>query len=249
MDEIFSQALTNLTFEEREEHQEVIHGVKDTTIDDDALLDPALQDLESHLAHIKGGSVYEMAESIDPAYVSARSFRAMFLRAKEYDAKAAAEQMLLFFESKHQLFGKDKLVKDITIADLDDDDIACLNHSYSQLAGRDRSGRQVFVHIGSLTDSLGSTKTKQNLLRAEYYVIMKAVQSEETQIRGTVSVCYAIGNLKAKSNKGWSESAKLVWALPHKKAAFHLCVDDMKQYASERPKRCAKIPSIYFKQL
>ncbi|CAJ1965489.1 unnamed protein product [Cylindrotheca closterium] len=231
IDEILSEALTKLTFEEREEHQEVIHGVKDTTVDDEAILEPALQDLESHIENMKSDSVYEMAESIDPAYVSARPFRAMFLRAKEYDAKAAAEQMLLFFESKHQLFGIDKLVKDITIADLDDDDIACLNHSNLQLGGRDRSGRQVLINIASLTEALGSEKTKKNLLRAQYYVIMKALQSKETQIRGTVSVLYGIGNLKAKSNKGWSEGTKHNRALPQKRAAIHLCIDDMKQYA------------------
>jgi hypothetical protein len=34
-----------------------------------------------------------------------------------------ANQMLLFFELKQQLFGHDKLAKDITIHDLDEDNL------------------------------------------------------------------------------------------------------------------------------
>eukprot|EP00526_Cylindrotheca_closterium_P026840 CAMPEP_0113629714 /NCGR_PEP_ID=MMETSP0017_2-20120614/15428_1 /TAXON_ID=2856 /ORGANISM="Cylindrotheca closterium" /LENGTH=51 /DNA_ID=CAMNT_0000540129 /DNA_START=15 /DNA_END=167 /DNA_ORIENTATION=+ /assembly_acc=CAM_ASM_000147 len=50
----------------------------------------------------------------------------MFLRGNRYDTKAAANQMLKFFETKQDLFGTEKLTKDITIEDLDEDDIACL---------------------------------------------------------------------------------------------------------------------------
>ncbi|CAJ1965483.1 unnamed protein product [Cylindrotheca closterium] len=231
MDNLLSQALTKLTFEEREEHQEVIHGVKDTNIEDESLLYPALQELESHLTNTKSDSVYEIAERMDPAYVRARPFRVMFLRATEYDAKAAADRMLRFFELKDQLFGIDKLVKDITIADLDEEDIDYLKQSFTQLAGKDRSGRQVTVHFGSLLGVLDSNKTLQNVLRAQYFVFMKALQSEETQIRGIVSIWYAIGNLHAKSPKGYYEHFMAGRALPQKRAAIHVCVDDMKQSA------------------
>mmetsp|Transcript_4294 Transcript_4294/g.10029 ORF Transcript_4294/g.10029 Transcript_4294/m.10029 type:complete len:347 (+) Transcript_4294:57-1097(+) len=231
MDDLLSEALKKLTFEEREEHQEVLHGVNDLVFEDDTFLNSALQELESHLANTKSGSVYEMAESIDAAYVNDKAFRVMFLRANEYDAKSTADQMFRFFDLKNQLFGTDKLVKDITIEDLDDDDIACLKAGWIQLAGRDRSGRQVFVHIGGLLRDHASPFTIQNILRVVYYYIMKALQSEETQLRGTVSIWYGIGNLRIKSRTGLKERFTATRALPQKKAAIHGCVDDERQYA------------------
>ena len=72
---------------------------------------------------IEAGSVYDIAERMDPTYDNARAFRIMFLRANRYDVKASANQMLLFFELKQQLFGHDKLAKDITIHDLDEDNL------------------------------------------------------------------------------------------------------------------------------
>jgi hypothetical protein len=235
IDDLLSQAFNELTFEEREEHQEVLHGVRDMAIEDESLVDCALQELESHLANTKTSSIYELAETMDAAYVSAKAFRVMFLRANEYDAKAAADQMLRFFESKHQLFGRDKLVKDITIADLDEDDVAYLKQSFLRFAGKDRSGRQVTVHIGAfvggIVGALWSNKTLQNVLRAQYYGIMKALQSEETQMRGLVTIWYAIGDLKAKTRKGYFEGFMAARALPQTKAAIHLCVDDIRQYS------------------
>mmetsp|Transcript_4285 Transcript_4285/g.10001 ORF Transcript_4285/g.10001 Transcript_4285/m.10001 type:complete len:178 (+) Transcript_4285:168-701(+) len=97
MDDLLSEALNKLTFEEREEHQEVLHGVKNEIMEDDTFLDQALQELECHLANTKSGSLYEIAERIDAAYVNDKAFRVMFLRANEYDATAAGDQMIRVF--------------------------------------------------------------------------------------------------------------------------------------------------------
>ncbi|CAJ1965481.1 unnamed protein product [Cylindrotheca closterium] len=231
MDNLLSQALAKLTFEEREKHQEVLHGVKSNLVEDKRALDSALQELDGRLRNTKHCTSYEVAETLDAAYVSARSFRVMFLRANEYNAKAAADQMLRFFELKSNLFGTDKLVKDITIKDLGEGDIAYLKRSFVQLAGRDRSGRQVTVHLAGLLGNSESSYTIQNACRAQYYVFMKTLQSEESQIRGTVSIWYAIGSLQAKSRKGFFETFVSARALPQKKAAIHLCVDDITQSA------------------
>ena len=64
--------------------------------------------------------------------------------------KNAADQILSFFASKHQLFGEEKLTKEITIEDLNEEDIACQQRGALQLAGRDQSGRQLFVFYARL---------------------------------------------------------------------------------------------------
>ncbi|CAJ1965533.1 unnamed protein product [Cylindrotheca closterium] len=231
LDNLLSQAFNELTFEEREEHQELLHGVKVTNTEDEALLHGALQELERHLTNIKSDSVYEMAESMDPVFVNARAFRAMFLRANDYDAKASSDQMLRFFESKQQLFGSDKLVKDITIDDFDEDDMARLKTSLVQLAARDRSGRQTLFHFGGrrLGGLISSKKSIESVLRAQYYVTMKALQSEETQLRGIVSIWYTLGELELKMQKGYFERFTLARALPQKVVAIHFCVKESQQ--------------------
>ncbi|CAJ1954052.1 unnamed protein product [Cylindrotheca closterium] len=229
IDDLLSQAMSGLTFKEREETQEVIHGVANEIVEDASLLDTCLVQLDGHLAGIKRGNIYEMAESMSPQYVSSRAFRIMFLRAKEYDAKASAEQMIRFFELKHQLFGIEKLVKDITMDDLDEHDIECLKAGWVQVAGRDRSGRQIFVFFGSMIES---SKRPKCVTRVLYFVMMRAMQqSEETQIRGNISVWYTNGDFRSKTNgKGYFENFTAAQALPQKKAAIHFCVDEMRQF-------------------
>eukprot|EP00526_Cylindrotheca_closterium_P022697 CAMPEP_0113614132 /NCGR_PEP_ID=MMETSP0017_2-20120614/7003_1 /TAXON_ID=2856 /ORGANISM="Cylindrotheca closterium" /LENGTH=182 /DNA_ID=CAMNT_0000523279 /DNA_START=151 /DNA_END=700 /DNA_ORIENTATION=+ /assembly_acc=CAM_ASM_000147 len=122
VDALLSEAMNNLTFQEREEQQEFLHGVDKDIAEEKDLIDNALHDLDAHLMRIKNGSVYELAETMNAGYVGARAFRIMFLRGNRYDAKASANQMLSFFELKQQLFGNDKLAQDITIDDLDEDE-------------------------------------------------------------------------------------------------------------------------------
>jgi hypothetical protein len=49
--------------------------------------------------------------------------RLMFLRAESYDSYTAASRMARFFDDKYELFGADKLTKDIALHDLDPDDL------------------------------------------------------------------------------------------------------------------------------
>ncbi|KAL3934469.1 MAG: hypothetical protein SGBAC_009827, partial [Bacillariaceae sp.] len=180
MDELLSEAMNALTFEERKEQEDTLHGVAQDIAEEASFIDNALKELESHLVRQKAGSVYETAETMSSDHVSHRAFRIMFLRANRYDTKSAANQMLNFFEIKQRLFGNEKLVKDITVDDLDEDDRACLKSGWTQLCGRDRSGRMVFV----LLPCVRKMKTLRSDLRARYFIIMTALKSEQTQLRG-----------------------------------------------------------------
>ena len=227
MDDLLSQAMKQLTFEERQKQLEVLHGVHDDIVEDPNSMDRALKDLEAHLEATKHGTKYELAESMNRDYVSARPFRMMFLRANEYDGKASADQMLRFFDFKHKLFGSEKLAKDITMEDLDDDDIACLKTGWIQPVGRDTSRRQMFAHFAGLKNS----KSLLNDLREHYFVKMKSLQSEHAQLQGFVSVWYGIGDLRMQSSTGLVENFILARAIPQKIVAIHLCVDNLRQYA------------------
>lgn len=239
MDVLLAQAMTGLTLEEREETQEVIHGVMEEIIEDTAEIDNALQDLNGHLSFIKRGSMYEMAESMDPKYVNSRAFRMMFLRANEYDPKASAEQMIKFFELKHHLFGVGKLTKDIRMEDLNEEDIACLKDGWVQLGGRDRSRRQIIVIVASL---LEAAKSLQIAIRVLYFVLMRTFQqSDETQIRGNISIWYSAGQFSAKANGRYCEAYMAAQALPQKKAAIHFCVEALRHVVLSNSLQMVKV--------
>ena len=192
------------------------------------MVNRALQDLDVRLTSIKHDSMYEVAERINPEYVRAKDFRVMFLRANEYDPDASADQILRFFESKFRLFGIEKLVENITLADLSEEDIARLKMGLIQLAGRDSAGRQVIVHFGGEMNP----GELESWLRVQYFVKMRALEEEETQLRGIVTIWCTVGDFKAPSGNGKAagEILKAGKALPQKRSAIHICTDEVRQY-------------------
>ena len=225
MDALLCQAMDSLSLEERQKQKEILHGIDNSDVEDAALVDRAMEDLDVQLGTIKHNSMYEVAERINADYVSARSFRVMFLRANDHDPKASAEQMLRFFDLKYQLFGIEKLVEDITLADLNADDIARLKTGRVQLAGRDKSGRLVMTHFAGTVDSV------ESWMRVLFFVRMRALQVEDTQLRGVVAIWCALGDYKSTTNgKGYFEIFKAGKAIPLKRAAVHCCTDEMRQF-------------------
>jgi len=228
VDDLLSEAFNELTFEERQRQQEVLHGVDDNIAVEATCINSALQELDNHLLRIKRGSAYEIAERMDPEYVSARAFRVMFLRGNEYNAKKSASQMLRFFEMKQKLFGVEKLVKDITLEDLDEDDRASLNTGWLHLHGKDRSGRVVYIQFSGLR----AFKDLRNELRGKFYFFMSLLRSEETQLKGVVGVMYSVHEFKDKTNgMGYFENVQVSLAIPVYTAGVHTCCSDVREYA------------------
>ncbi|CAJ1923671.1 unnamed protein product [Cylindrotheca closterium] len=228
IDKLLAEAMNALTFEERQEQQEILHGVEASIAEEATFIEASLKDLESHLASTKSGSVYEMAEAMDYGYVSARAFRVMFLRGNQYDAKAAADQMLKFFTIKQELFGSEKLVKDITLDDLNEGDMACLKSGRLEIAGEDRSGRQILLNIPGLRDL---KTTLQNGLRSRYYFTMSMLESEANQIRGIIAILYTVGSMKDRfGGSAYYQNARVAAAIPTRLIALHVCSDDMKEH-------------------
>ena len=89
-------------------------------------------------------SSLKLAMEQNPSYVQGTDFRLLFLRAEDYDAKLACARLLNFLDMKRELFGDEKLTKDITLDDLDDDDMHALRSGGFQILPiPDRSGRRV----------------------------------------------------------------------------------------------------------
>lgn len=146
MDRIIAKEMTDLSMQEREKAENDVHGIGNEGEENPLQVQTGLLQLEHHLDYMKKGTVYEEAENQDYNYVSNRKFRLMFLRADRYNPKEAAERMIRFFDLKKSLFGTEKLVKDITMDDLDEDDMETLRSGYMQLpAYCDMAGRTILV--------------------------------------------------------------------------------------------------------
>lgn len=184
--------------------------------------------LDLRLPTIKQGTAYELAETLDRSYANDPNFRLMFLRANNYQPERAARQMIKFFDFKQKLFGRSKLVKDITLNDLDDDDRASLRSGFLQVRQPDIAGRKLIAELPGLR----SFKRVENELRARFFLLMSELASKtEAQDHELGVVVYSIGQYKDHLNwSGCIENAKLSVAMPVPWRYVHFCFDDRKQF-------------------
>ena len=142
--DVLVEGMNRLTFYELQREQDDLHGVAEDTAERSPEVNRLLVDLDEHLKKSKAGTAYEIAEKHNLAYVSSRRFRMLFLRATRYDPQVSANQLIAYFDVKRELFGKEKLAREITLSDLDEDDVDCLLNGSSLVSNfKDRAGRCV----------------------------------------------------------------------------------------------------------
>jgi hypothetical protein len=135
---------------------------------------------------------YRLALNKNPSYVRNPEFRLMFLRATEGDTKKAAKRLTRHFKTKLRLFGEDKLVRDIVLDDLSEDDMEALKSGGFQVLKKpDAAGRSVL--FGRYT-SMKYKKT-DNILRALWYIWMSILENPINQMKGVVAVGYEVGRV------------------------------------------------------
>jgi hypothetical protein len=145
---LIGKEMHRLSMEERDDVLHDIHGVADIVEETPELVENCLHRLDLELSSIPYKPAYEQALVMSPSFILDGRLCLMFLRAARFEPANAARRMVAFFEHKLNLFGPDKLTKQIRIDDLDDDTIACLETGYMQiLPGRDRAGRAVLMAL------------------------------------------------------------------------------------------------------
>lgn len=146
---ILAEEFNKLSAKEREQALADIHGVAETVEEEPQFVQGCLEKLESALDSIKFKPAYEKALFLNPRYVHNREFRMAFLRAEKFDASLAAIRMVEHFELKLDLFGYEKLARDIVFDDLTtDDQEMVLEGQFYVLDQYDRSGRRIALNIG-----------------------------------------------------------------------------------------------------
>ena len=147
---LITEGFNQLSVQEREFALDELHGVI-KPIDETStanFVENAIEELNFAMTKIKKHrSAYDMALFLNPSYVQNREFLRMFLRGERYDIKKAATKLVKHFEIKLELFGFDCLVRDITLSDLNDDEVEMyMSAGYFFTNSYDRSGRRLFLY-------------------------------------------------------------------------------------------------------
>jgi hypothetical protein len=149
-DSILSAKLSNMSIEERSDGLNDLHGIADIRNETPEVLNQKSHEMSRALLtaiaslSVEDSLAYREAVTMSPEYVDGLKIR--FLRAEHgYDSQNAAHRMIKFFDHKKGLFGKDKLVQDITLQDLGAEATDALRRGLFQvLHQRDRAGRPIF---------------------------------------------------------------------------------------------------------
>lgn len=87
-------------------------------------------------------NAYQLAVQQDAQWVEREKIK--FLRSEDFDPAATARRMLRHFALKQELFGSDKLGREIRISDLNKDDMESLRSGGLQfLPSKDHAGRGI----------------------------------------------------------------------------------------------------------
>jgi hypothetical protein len=153
--------MNQLSVDEREKVLEDVHGIARVVDEPLEFIEACLALLEKELTNISSKPAYDLASSMSKEYTSSKKIKLMFLRAECFDPYNAACRMVRFFDEKCELFGGDKLTKDITLADLDPDDITTIENGFLQvLPLKDCAGRKV----ACVLPKLKVIRTAQNVV-------------------------------------------------------------------------------------
>jgi hypothetical protein len=169
---MLAKEMNQLTVEEREKVLEDVHGIARVVDEPQEFIEACLALLEKEIENISSKAAYDLASSMSKEYTSSKKTRLMFLRAESFDPYKAASRMVRFFEEKYKLFGAGKLTTDITLDDMDPEDINTIESGELQvLPSKDCAGRKVLCFFGKLK----AIRTTQNFVsddvcEARYYL-------------------------------------------------------------------------------
>jgi len=142
--ESFREEQADISPIERETLRAERFGLLDNIVETADLVFKSLAEMESAIDSIEQKEAYETAMFVIPEYVQDDNFRLAFLRADRFNATAAAQRMVKYWERKVELFGADVAFKagGSSILDLSKEDLATFaNGSIQILPNCDEYGR------------------------------------------------------------------------------------------------------------
>jgi hypothetical protein len=147
VDNLLSAKLNKMSMEQRSDGLYDLHGVADLENETPEMIQEKMEEINEALAlSCTSNSVdsrdYEKAYSMSREHVE--KIKRLCLRAEIYNSEEASARVLRFFTRKRELFGEERLVRDITMRDLGEEATTLLRRGLWQLLPqRDRAGRAI----------------------------------------------------------------------------------------------------------
>lgn len=227
-DALLSRDLMKLSFKDRNNITEEIHGVHSLSVDENPqIVDAALTQLQYEIKSLPTSQkgAYSVAQTLPVTYVNDSAFRLRFLRAELFDARLATERMMSYLDMIMNLFGVEVLKRPLRTTDFKTkEEKSLLKSGIAQLLPyRDRSGRRVMVILSDIMSHSHIMRVKIFL-----YLMTVAGECEETQRNGVVWVLWPgqNSNLKVPSPVERDVCNKSYASMPLRLAGFHFCWPD-----------------------
>jgi hypothetical protein len=135
-------------------------------------------------------------------------------------------RMTKFFALKLNLFGQEKLGRDILLSDLGTDELELVCCSGSRwLSQRDRSGRAILFMSAIRSKFKPSFETR---FRALVWACFHALKDKDTQKHGMLLIVFIVGRSGSFQPQFLYRIRELVCALPIRFVGLHICYDNPK---------------------
>ena len=157
VDDILSKELMQMSFQQRSNIQEEVHGVRNPMdeafpVETPDLLTTSLMDLHRHLAEIpfQEKVAWSEAQSLPLTYIRDADFELRFLRCELFDSRKAATRLVQFVDMVKDYFGPVALQRPPRLDDFDAEEIDVMKVGtlMQVLPFRDRSGRKILACVG-----------------------------------------------------------------------------------------------------
>eukprot|EP00526_Cylindrotheca_closterium_P023723 CAMPEP_0113640576 /NCGR_PEP_ID=MMETSP0017_2-20120614/21297_1 /TAXON_ID=2856 /ORGANISM="Cylindrotheca closterium" /LENGTH=191 /DNA_ID=CAMNT_0000551867 /DNA_START=464 /DNA_END=1035 /DNA_ORIENTATION=- /assembly_acc=CAM_ASM_000147 len=125
IEDFLASEMTKLSVQERSKVLDDLHCVGEELKETPEMIEESLAEFDQVLQE-RNEPIYHLATSQNRSYVEDPSFRLRFLRANLHDVHKSVNQMIGFLSRKEKYFGRDKVARDVTLDDLDEDDIELL---------------------------------------------------------------------------------------------------------------------------
>jgi len=203
-EEVLAEELRKLTFTERAEIEEEVHGVRCGAAEETPeLIQRSLREFDTILNSRKESepdnhllrnvvrtSLLDETEAKAAAskcYLNDPDVRLRFLRCETFLVREAVQRFIKFLEFSRELFGDYIADRPMRLSDFTREEAKILQNSRTQpLPFRDRSGRRVFVSVGGCNFDL-SLQLRYKIMMYMHWVVSEDI---ETQRKGYVAVVW-----------------------------------------------------------
>mmetsp|Transcript_59764 Transcript_59764/g.146717 ORF Transcript_59764/g.146717 Transcript_59764/m.146717 type:complete len:524 (+) Transcript_59764:390-1961(+) len=227
VDHMLAEQMMTLSFNDRNEINEEVHGVRCLTPDETPyLVQRSLEELSAEIDKTTSKPAFDYARDVlQSPYIYDEGLRLRCLRSELFNPTKGARRFVGFLDLLWDYYGDDGLMRPIKMSDLNKEETDQLKTGeYQILPFRDRSGRRVLATIGDA----GLNSTLHTRMKLLIYLLFVMAEDIETQRRGVIvlfSPNFDSG-LKFPHKDEITQSQRVTGITPTRQVAMHQCTPD-----------------------